>query len=345
MQKCYLTSLPREAMRTLAGFEPAKGSYFLARASVEPPVNLLSQIFSQVEMWQESINSGRCEQTIAAGGFLELLQYLRKVLLQDAVLMSDMAPQHSIWRHPLFQSTEFLEYRSEAKRAIRETENPAEQRLQKAMPVLSAKIDGVHHDLKTRVEKMGNTLQAVKSSLAGVINLLAPVSTGPAVLQVKLLGPGQTTQPTPSPTSSTPSAGGAEPTPEPVHYKMSRGINSVWALWKEWKIGLDGADPIEKLETQYSTKWCDADERRFFNRRRQILDLVVEITELIRRSGVNDESEAAMKAVRTMDTLRQRKKKTLNWITNNAELFGSEVKMIVQDDNRVSHLQFGSTLP
>ncbi|OWY97418.1 hypothetical protein PHMEG_00032054 [Phytophthora megakarya] len=28
MEKCYLTSLPREAMRTLAGFEPNRGSFF-----------------------------------------------------------------------------------------------------------------------------------------------------------------------------------------------------------------------------------------------------------------------------------------------------------------------------
>ncbi|OWZ09550.1 hypothetical protein PHMEG_00017727 [Phytophthora megakarya] len=28
MEKCYLTSLPREVMRTLAGFEPSRGSFF-----------------------------------------------------------------------------------------------------------------------------------------------------------------------------------------------------------------------------------------------------------------------------------------------------------------------------
>ncbi|ETP08742.1 hypothetical protein F441_15343 [Phytophthora nicotianae CJ01A1] len=37
MEKYYLTSLPREAMRTLAGFDSSRGSYFVARASAEPP--------------------------------------------------------------------------------------------------------------------------------------------------------------------------------------------------------------------------------------------------------------------------------------------------------------------
>ncbi|OWZ01331.1 LOW QUALITY PROTEIN: hypothetical protein PHMEG_00027304 [Phytophthora megakarya] len=101
MEKCYLTSLPREAMRTLAGFEPARGSFYIARASLDPPELVQKQIFPLVEEWKLKLDQGSCEQTIAAGGFLDLLQYLRTVILQDAVSMIDAFPGHPLWKHPV----------------------------------------------------------------------------------------------------------------------------------------------------------------------------------------------------------------------------------------------------
>ncbi|OWZ02399.1 hypothetical protein PHMEG_00026051 [Phytophthora megakarya] len=72
MEKCYLTSLPREAMRTLAGFEPSR----------------------ELETWKQQMDAGTCEQSIAGGGFLQLLQYLRVVILQDAVILQQSTPTH-----------------------------------------------------------------------------------------------------------------------------------------------------------------------------------------------------------------------------------------------------------
>ncbi|KAE8235566.1 hypothetical protein A4X13_0g9449, partial [Tilletia indica] len=45
MQGCYLTGLPRESMRAMAGFSVTPGAYHIARASVEPPSSLQQQIF------------------------------------------------------------------------------------------------------------------------------------------------------------------------------------------------------------------------------------------------------------------------------------------------------------
>jgi hypothetical protein len=100
MEKCYLTSLPREAMRTLAGFEPTRGTYFLVRACTEPPLPLQQKIFPSLEGWQSKMSAGECEQSIAGGGFLELLKYLRVVILQDAVILAEKISGHPIWRQP-----------------------------------------------------------------------------------------------------------------------------------------------------------------------------------------------------------------------------------------------------
>jgi hypothetical protein len=40
MEGCYLTTLPRGAMRALAGFNPQGGMFYLERASINPPEEL-----------------------------------------------------------------------------------------------------------------------------------------------------------------------------------------------------------------------------------------------------------------------------------------------------------------
>lgn len=70
MEGAYLTSLPREAMRAMAGFPPAAGSYYIARAAIEPCAELQRMVFPFVEEWITRIVAGdRAETTIAAGKF------------------------------------------------------------------------------------------------------------------------------------------------------------------------------------------------------------------------------------------------------------------------------------
>ena len=47
MENCYLTNLPREAMRTLAGFRTDRGCFFIRRAVIEPAPALKNLIFPE----------------------------------------------------------------------------------------------------------------------------------------------------------------------------------------------------------------------------------------------------------------------------------------------------------
>ncbi|XP_044715316.1 centromere DNA-binding protein complex CBF3 subunit [Hirsutella rhossiliensis] len=83
MTGCYLTSLPFEFMRAVADFDPEwSGSYFVPG----PP-----SPFSDLGV----------EQNMAAGAFLELLEWLREVLLQDAVFLRESYPDHPIFQDPV----------------------------------------------------------------------------------------------------------------------------------------------------------------------------------------------------------------------------------------------------
>jgi hypothetical protein len=73
MEGCYLTALPREAMRSLAGFPPRAGSFYLPRAALQPRDDLRKIVFPEVDRWLGAQETGvGCEQNIAAGEFSDM---------------------------------------------------------------------------------------------------------------------------------------------------------------------------------------------------------------------------------------------------------------------------------
>jgi hypothetical protein len=103
---CYLTSLPRETMRTLARFPKDRGHFYIPRAAVEPPESLQEQIFPEVTHWAtvhglfgESVGDPTVEHSIATDGFLMLMKLLRTIFLQDSVFLHDLYPTLFIWKH------------------------------------------------------------------------------------------------------------------------------------------------------------------------------------------------------------------------------------------------------
>jgi hypothetical protein len=320
MEKCYLTSLPREAMRALAGFEPSRDGFFLDRASVEPPDTLQQLVFPAVEEWQAKMTSGACEQSIAGGGFLELLQYLRVMLLEDAVVLQEDMPLHPMWKHPIFRSDEYRKFKGDQLEALRRVVDPTEVQLEKAMPLLKSKIDSVHHDLKTSVESVQRRMESIDGNLADVLKVLAPFSSGSALLQVKIVDGSDTATPTPAVSASSIAESLASPA---VHtgiptYKMSRGIQTVPEMWNEWENGLSGGLAVKLLEKQFGTKWCNSLERRFFNRRRKFIDLITKKTDSICEAESVDRACALEKAVERLEEIRRSRRKALNWSSLNA---------------------------
>lgn len=63
---CYLSALPRSGMRTMAGFPPVAGSFFLRRAILEPPEALKKMVFPFVDSWLN--NERPMEKTLAVQG-------------------------------------------------------------------------------------------------------------------------------------------------------------------------------------------------------------------------------------------------------------------------------------
>lgn len=83
MAGCYLKSLPRKFMRTMAGHPPHMGCFEIRRAAITPPEALLSMVWPGLERWKDRFGPGDDQiNDLAAMGLTNLLFYLREVILQ-----------------------------------------------------------------------------------------------------------------------------------------------------------------------------------------------------------------------------------------------------------------------
>jgi hypothetical protein len=54
---------------------------------------------------------------------------------------------------------------------------------------------------------------------------------------------------------------------------MSRNVQTVGQLWREWTVGLTGQPAVQQLESTYGPRWRpQLKERTFFSRRKVIVD-------------------------------------------------------------------------
>ncbi len=113
MENCYLSTLPRDAIRSLAGFSPDHRNYYIRRDVHRPSEALMKKVFPQIETIEEKMSAGLFMSSIATGAFLDTLKFFRRVLLQDAavLLTLDEYRNHPIFQHAVFKSQEFLDFK------------------------------------------------------------------------------------------------------------------------------------------------------------------------------------------------------------------------------------------
>ncbi|MGH7974160.1 MAG: hypothetical protein ACREBR_01445, partial [bacterium] len=150
MEGCYLSELPRASMRVLAGFDSHNRTFYINRDIVQPSEQLMAKIFPRALSLLE-IEVNRTNPNLAANGFLKLLVYLRKILLQDAVLLKERFPTHRIWSHPVFGCEEFLAFKDQLVAYTEQNEMPVEVNLRSAMPLLMEYLRDSHRNIHHQI--------------------------------------------------------------------------------------------------------------------------------------------------------------------------------------------------
>ena len=191
MSTAYLSRLPREFMRVVAGFSRTSGNYHLKRATIQPPAALSSRIWPWVDTWLERYrvsittqssfaNNGLDDCDIAGKQFLELLKWLRVVFLQDAAVLQHLFPLFPLWQHPLFCRPEWRLFADDVLRAHNIAEEPMDMRIRKVLPhlketmrstreVILARVDfrseGFRKELREGLDAVHDNLNALRASL------------------------------------------------------------------------------------------------------------------------------------------------------------------------------------
>lgn len=131
-------------MRSSADFDPDwSGSYFLPRDTVKPPLTLCQRIWPALDKWKQAhdADSPSVEANRAAGAFLELLGWLRTVLLQDAVFLRKHYPLHPLFQDPVFRSAEFATFAQYVEDACRAAEEDSYMAtIDRAIPAVAEKL-------------------------------------------------------------------------------------------------------------------------------------------------------------------------------------------------------------
>ncbi|KAL9931737.1 hypothetical protein V8E36_009305 [Tilletia maclaganii] len=138
IEQSYLTHLPVRALRALAGFSPEGGTYFLRRDGPEPPEELLKTIFPAVETWQQQLKDGKISATGGADKFLDMLRHLRRVLLQDLLLLESIHATHPVLQH--IKSEAFGKWATVQRQHLSQVTHPMELTLKAVMLKVSEQL-------------------------------------------------------------------------------------------------------------------------------------------------------------------------------------------------------------
>lgn len=339
MTGCYLTDLPRQFMRGMADFEPDYASnYFIPRETVRPPASLRQRVWPQLDSWRQAHlslpeASKVVEPNLAAGGFLELLDKLRDVFLQDSVFLRRDFPSHPLFRDALFASPEYASF-TIAVLAAADTlryEDPYLVAIAKAIPSVSERLRSITGVIQTGQASQATALAQVACSLDRLTTKLEDFLTGSFSLiftpgRSRMLPqgydpasqPGRQTPPSlldqyshqlpavdlggPYPLAPAAQAAAAMPS-----YRLSRQVVTVPDLWREWTVGLGGLPSVAALDAAYGSSWRSPSERQYYSMRKVIID------EIIAMAGNSlEDQEAIAIAVEALEQQRVQRKASLD---------------------------------
>jgi hypothetical protein len=116
----YLTNLPRELVRLMAGFPTYGRFFYLARAALNPPTSLCKKLFPAISEWHDRLVAKELrpgdpiQPTFAENTFVQVIMKLRKIFIQDSVLMMDYYPCYPIWQHFIFSDPAYLSFKGKS---------------------------------------------------------------------------------------------------------------------------------------------------------------------------------------------------------------------------------------
>ncbi|RLN26612.1 hypothetical protein BBJ28_00026022 [Nothophytophthora sp. Chile5] len=213
----------------------------------------------------------------AAIAFLELLQFLRVVVLQDAAMLTDRFPGSSAWIHPVFASPEFIDFKVRVMASEKVTLDPTETKLREVLPDLARLIQTSFARVSVQLGAMTSTIGALEQRMS-TMELQMSCYGNATPLFAEIL-PGDNLQAEVLPVDVPAAQEDRAVAPTPMHtpapatpqYTLNRQLTTVKAVWREFSTVLPGQPSVRHFENTYKSKWRVGEaENQFFRKRKEL---------------------------------------------------------------------------
>jgi hypothetical protein len=323
----YMSALPKDTMRLLAGFTADGNSYYLSRASIDPPPELLQRIFPKIEALLEQQQSKANESNMAAMGFLRLMSALRKVILQDSVLLKRDFPGSIILSHPIFQTKVYLDFEARLLFEMEVQETGADHRLKDVNSILAENLSNINTNLSRinscltqKIDDVSKNQQRIEYKFDNILSAKQLKISVKAAWEDDCFDEEAVDE---SFSSSMQSKTEKDTSAKSILdsskmiYQMNRSIKTIPDAFEEWCKGICGFPSIERLDKQYGCSWRSGQaEKQFYLRRKRLITLI--------NSIANKKQTNSPAVVALMEQKRVQEKRSLDWIQKNIGTFAAE---------------------
>ncbi|SAM04722.1 hypothetical protein [Absidia glauca] len=113
----YHTNLPRELVRSMAGFPTYGRFFYLARAALNPLTSLCKKLIPAIGEWHDRLAAKDLspgvpiQPTVDENAFVQVIMMFGKTFIQDSVLMMELHPCYPIRQHSIFSDPAYLSFR------------------------------------------------------------------------------------------------------------------------------------------------------------------------------------------------------------------------------------------
>ncbi|OAD74812.1 hypothetical protein PHYBLDRAFT_61139 [Phycomyces blakesleeanus NRRL 1555(-)] len=155
---------------------------------------------------------------------------------------------HPLWQHGVFHDPKYIEFKRSVKAFVETDVEPTDILLQRALPLMARKLaDMQNADSGFRREvlrEFGVLHQKIDDLVSGRIPLWSLQEDGGE------RGEARSTEVQAFPVPANNSGPISQLSDIPVRYRMSRDVQTVPDLWREWHVGLSGCVSIHEMETR-----------------------------------------------------------------------------------------------
>ena len=273
-----------------------------------PLESLKKMIFPCLEETQAStLAKPKRERDVAIQAFLDLLEWFRTVILQDAVFLRLKFSSLKLWMSPPFNNVLFDEFAKCLLHEASHGQDPLFVQIANVQPLIAramqdqhrntlATMDTYHQSTHSEIAQLNVQMNTCLDSMRPMSTFLHRLSTPRGIqmhTQLNLVDEDIVVANMVSGSNESPAklpivAGLLEePTDSEVveQYRLDNGITTITRLWEEYdkgivsKIGMPRGPSIRELDSKFGTKWRKQENyRKAYTRRRHIWEAIIHAT-------------------------------------------------------------------